>query len=363
MDKCDLSAPESLADVKNIIKTFVEKDPGGNGEGQTVGLALDTNLTGDVGGGYEYQLDSFFACYGAFPKHWIKDSEGNITYGSILPEVKEALSELSAWYSEGVIDRDFLFRTTNNITEIIKSGKCGSFFGPWWAPNNPLMDAMALDPTAEWVPYMIPTDSDGSVTYMSQKPSGKYVVVRAGYEHPEVVVKVISVLFDFGRFEDKEVEGLKDYFKKNVDPTARPIAINVGYKDALTRCYANLSKAIVGRIETTDLEMLELSYYEACESFLNSKSPTPEDWAAYTSRITACGLLKNTKVNEKESMFFGETDTMSTNGWKLAEDEKQVFLKIITGEEDISAFDKFVQDWLEEGGEQITAEVRAELNR
>lgn len=363
MDKCGLRAPENLNDVKNIIKTFVTKDPGGNGDGQTVGLALDTNLTGEVGGGYEYQLDSFFAGYGAYPKHWILNDSGELTYGSVCPEVKEALAVLSDWYKEGIIDKNFLIRTTNNITELIKDGKCGAFFGPWWAPNNPLMDAVALDPSAEWVPYLIPTADDGSVTYMSQKPSGKYVVVRAGYEHPEVVLKVISVLFDHGRFEDKDVEGLKDYFKKNVDPTARPIAINVDYKDALTRCYANLSKAIVGRIEPAELEMLELSYYEACESYLNSNSPTPEEWAAYTSRITACGLLKNTKTYDKQSMFFGETETMSKCWWKLRENEQKTFLKIITGETDISSFDDFVAAWKEEGGDLITEEVRAEVNR
>jgi len=361
MDKCGLTPPENLDDVKNIIKTFVTEDPGENGEGQTVGLALDTNLTGDVGGGYEYQLDSFFACYGAFPKHWIKDSEGELVYGSTCPEVKDALLELSRWYSEGIIDKDFLFRTTNNISEIIKNGKCGAFFGPWWAPNNPLMDAVALNPDAKWAPYMIPSNADGSVTYMSQKPSGKYVVVRKGYEHPEVVVKVISVLFDYGRFVDKDVEGLKDYFKKNVDPTARPIAINVDYKDALTRCYANLSMAIGGRIDTSELEMLEMSYYEACDSYLSSDRPTPEDWAAYTSRITACGLLKNTVTREKESMFFGETKTMSTNWWKLLEDEKQTFLKIITGESDITAFDEFVSEWKEEGGDKIRQEIKETL--
>ena len=32
-------------------------------------------------------------------------------------------------------------------------------------------------------------------------------------------------------------------------------------------------------------------------------------------------------------------------------------LKILTGEEDINAFDTFVKEWMEAGGEQITKEV------
>ena len=30
-----------------------------------------------------------------------------------------------------------------------------------------------------------------------------YVVVRKGYEHPEIVAKYISVIFDYSRYDDK----------------------------------------------------------------------------------------------------------------------------------------------------------------
>ena len=49
-----------------------------------------------------------------------------------------------------------------NIAELIVDGKCGSFFGPWWAPNNPLMEAMEKNPDAVWEPYLIRTTEDGS---------------------------------------------------------------------------------------------------------------------------------------------------------------------------------------------------------
>lgn len=32
----------------------------------------------------------------------------------------------------------------------------------------------------------------------------KYVVVRKGYEHPEIVMKILSVLFDYTRYEAKD---------------------------------------------------------------------------------------------------------------------------------------------------------------
>lgn len=37
--------------------------------------------------------------------------------------------------------------------------------------------------------------------------------------------------------------------------------------------------------------------------------------------------------------------------------EKQVYTNIIYGNESIDAFDKFVEDWKAQGGEQITKEI------
>ena len=363
MDKLGLEEPKTVEDVTHIVQEFIEKDPGNNGEGNTVGLVCDTNLTGECGYSYEYQMDIIFASYGAYPKQWIHNDEGEVVYGSVQPEAKEALAKLNEMYEDKIIDNQFLLRTTNNIIDLILEGKCGSFFGPWWSPNNPLMESMAVDTEANWQPYMISTDGDGSVSYYSQNPSYKYVVVRKGYEHPEIAVKILSVLFDYIRYEDKAAEGMAEYFKLNVDPTARPLGINVDYNDALDRCYSDLTKTLDGDIEENSLEILEASYYDACNNYLTKENPTVEEWAAYTSRITACKLLNQTKQNRVESLYFGETETMKAEWWKLRELEKKTYLEIVTGEKGIDEFDAFVEEWNEKGGEKITSEVAIELDK
>ena len=51
--------------------------------------------------------------------------------------------------------------------------------------------------------------------------------MRKGYEHPEIVMKIIRVLVDYSRFEDEEnADEINSYFALNVDPTARPLVIN-----------------------------------------------------------------------------------------------------------------------------------------
>lgn len=366
MDKLGLDAPETVEDVENIVHEFVQKDPGGNGKGETVGLVCDDELTGGCGYSYEYQNDIIFASFGAFPKQWIYNKDGEVVYGSVQNEAKAALGKLRQMYQQGTLDNNFLMRESSNIIELIVSGKCGSFFGPWWSPNNPLMSAMQKNPNAEWQPYLIQTDKDGQTSFASQNPNDKYVVVRKGYKHPEIVMKIVSVLFDDLRYDEEDVREMERYYQDNVDPTARPLAINVDYKDALMRCYDSLKDAIQGRKKLEDLGLLEGAYYISCSKYLDRKKDTSaqkswEDWAAYASRMTACSVLRKGQTRQVKSLFFGETKTMKSNWWRLEELEKKVYLEIVTRQKPLSYFDEFVKEWNRQGGEKIRGEVAQEL--
>ena len=366
MDKLGLSAPHTIDDVVNIVKHFISEDPGNNGvdasgKPNTVGLAVDTDVTGECGYSSEFLLDIIFACFGAYPKQWIMSDDGEIVYGSVTDEAKEALSYISSLYNQGVIDNDFLLRTSTNICELIENGQCGSFFGPWWAPNNPLANAVSSNPDADWQPYLIATDSDGTTSYHSQNPCYKYVVVRKGYEHPEIAAKMISVMFDKVRFDCTDSEEFKNYYQLNVEPTARPLSINVDYNNALSICYRNIDATISGRKNPDSLELLERSFYDACSEYIKNANKTSTQWAAYMSRIKACSLIAQDNIKVVDSLYFKTTDTMKSHWWRLKTKEKEAYLKIISGEEDISYFDTFVKEWNEQGGQTITSEVRESM--
>lgn len=362
MDKLGLSEPHTIDDVVNIVKHFISEAPGNNGvdasgKPNTVGLAVDTDVTGECGYSSEFLLDIIFACFGAYPKQWIMNDDGEIVYGSVTDEAKEALSYINSLYNQGVIDNDFLLRTSTNICELIENGLCGSFFGPWWAPNNPLANAVSRNPDADWQPYLIATDSDGTTSYHSQNPCYKYVVVRKGYEHPEIAAKMISVMFDKVRFDCTDSEEFKNYYQLNVEPTARPLSINVDYNNALSICYRNIDATISGRKNPDSLELLERSFYDACSEYIKNANKTSTQWAAYMSRIKACSLIAQDNIKVVDSLYFKTTDTMKSHWWRLKAKEKEAYLKIISGEEDISYFDTFVKEWNEQGGQTITSEV------
>ena len=358
MDELGLDEPENLQDVEYIISKFLEADSG------RVGLVTQSALCGGSGYSSQYLTDIIFATFGAFPKQWIENEDGEVMYGSIQPEAKEALAHLNELYETGILDSEFLFRSKSDIIELIEEGKCGSFFGPWWSPNNPLMNFSEKNPEAEWQPYLISTEDNGVTRYHSTNPTSyKYVVVRKGFEHPEIVFKIISVLFDYARYQDEEgATEVAQYDKNAVDPAARPLVINVDYKDALYSCYENIQAVFDGEKQLDELNYLEQSYAQQCADYYdNSENATAEQWAAYMSRITACSLISQDNVEEVKSSFFATTQTMESEWWRLEELESDAYLKIVIGQEDIDYFDEFVEQWKNQGGDTITREVKAYL--
>lgn len=353
IEKLGLKKPETMEEAMDVVKAFVENDVAGNGE--TVGLACSTGLI--AGSDETYGVDTVFAKYGSVPENWILNDNGEVEYGSLTQETKEALGYLNELYESGVIDSRFLLRKTENIDELVIDGKCGAIFGRWWAPNNPLNASYDADHTADWEPYFLTAEEENQVQTFASFDDWMYVVVRKGYEHPEIVGKYVSAIFDYSRYEDNQyAREVNEYFSINVDPTARPMNINVDYRDALYRSGENIRKALTNEISITQLSGLERSYYDTCRSFVGGSLTTANGWAAYTSRVTAVDTLVDGGIKEEKLLFMGDVDAEIPQ--ELQDLEQQTFLQIIVGEKPLDYFDTFVVEWYENGGRELTDSVR-----
>ena len=60
--------------------------------------------------------------------------------------------------------------------------------------------------------------------------------------------------------------------------------------------------------------------------------------------------------------YSGQTETMQAKWADLKKMEEETFAKIIMGKADISEFDTFVENWKNQGGDQILKEINEELN-
>ena len=108
MKECGFDAPETMDDVIKIATTFAEKYGG-------YGLAEDQNL------------DNFFRValsWGANPGIWVKQEDGTLGYGSIQPEMKEALAQYAEWYKDGVINPSFTTMDSDKMFQDMSNGKC-----------------------------------------------------------------------------------------------------------------------------------------------------------------------------------------------------------------------------------------------
>lgn len=348
-----LKEPETMAEAMEIAGRFVEEDMAGNDS--TVGLVCSTELVS--GSSSTYGADPIFTEFGAVPGKWTLDDAGNVIYGSVMEETKAALGYMHELYEKGILDPRFLLRSTENLDQMVAEGKCGALFGYWWAPNNPLSTTSKGDRAAVWKPYLL---SGQKKATLESYNDWKYVVVRKGYEHPEIVGKYVSVLFDYTRYEDVNARDINDYFSMNVDPTARPMNINVDYWDGLYRTTANIKQVMDGEMRVQELNGMEKAYYETCKSYINGSMTTVNAWAAYASRIQAVSLLSESGRGTLP-LSMGDADGEIPH--HLQRLETEAFLQIICGEKPLEYFDEFVQEWYDEGGREVTSLVQGGLVR
>ena len=328
MEQLGVKEPKTLDEALSVIRAFQENRMGAEEGEDPVGLVCDPGLVGTVS--TSYSVDSVFEMFGAYPQQWIKNADGEIVYGSLTEETKEALGYLRELYKQGILDPDFALRAQNNIRDLVVNGKCGAFFGLWWTPNNPLMDEYRKNKETDWEPYYLTADAKRTVEVYSTFWDSKYVVVRKGYEHPEIVMKILSVLFDYSRYEAEDADEVNSYFALNVDPTARPLMINVDYNEATYMVTKHIREALYspGNAKTReDLSAIEASYFDACKEYLEAEVP-----------------------------YLGDGDGEIPQTLRLL--EKNAFIQIIMGKKPVSSFDSFVEEWYRKGGDSLTERVR-----
>lgn len=358
MDQLGLEEPKDWEDAVQILKAFQENRMGAEEGEDPIGLICDTSLI--VNTSSNYSIEPIFEMFRAYPQKWQLTDSGEAIYGSLTEETKSALSYLNTLYESGVLDPNFALRAQNNLRDLVVEGKCGAFFGLWWSPNNPLMEEISRDPDSDWEPYYLTQEYQGQDNTLAAFRDNKYVVVRKGYAHPEIVMKIISVLFDYTRYEAKDAEAMNQYFGLNVDPTARPLVINVDYNEATYTMTEHIRDVLDGAMKEEELSLAERSYYDACRNYLEGDSYTAEDWASYKSRVSAVGLLVDASYRPPSRRYLHDVNIELPQS--LQNLEKNAFLQIIMGRQPISYFDEFVEEWYKQGGEELTRQVQKDIS-
>ncbi len=353
MDKYGLEEPKTLEDVINIVKVFQEKEG-------AMGLLAKNSIV-NVGNN-AYGLDALFALFGSYPEMWINDAEGNLAYGSILPETKTALAEIRKLVEDGVIEKNFVVYDDDQCNELATSGKAGIFFAPWWYLNWPLADMTKADENVYWNVYACPLDGNGKYNAHMMAPTTSYAVVRKGYEHPDAVVKTLnlSMMADSRRMP-APLPHEQAYESWQMAPVTL-LQCHYNEKEDKAR---NVIQALEGKKDPSELIAEEIRWYERSKYVLeNGAKKALEDNMAdgYYFTMGAYPIAKADDegiLNRVYATTYSKSESMDKKWATLEKLEDETFLQIIAGDKSIDEFDNFVSQWLSLGGADITAELSA----
>ena len=366
LDKLGLEAPKTIEELKEVAKAFVEQDPDGNGKDDTIGLAgpdASTKLYANFleSSNNLYGFDGIFSALHSYPGYWLEGEDGGAVYGSILPETKEALATLRDMYAEGLIDKEMGVR--EDSAESVISGKTGMFSGPFWMPYGPITDAVKQDPNANWQSYAAPLDENGEYTPHLMTPTSYYVVVRKGYEHPEAAMKILNnLLANESKFDEMEGGGGPGHYPLRLvyAPNDEMEVTTVAMREVLAGTkkpedYANMPSYKLLATDVQNVADAKLEPYDDM-NIKNWNIDSPHFTRAYSALVGTAPLVDN-EIKGVSSLIYSQTSTMEKRWVNLKKLEDETFLKIITGAMPLDAFDKFVEDWKNQGGDQITEEV------
>ncbi len=353
LKKLNLSPPENMNDLLKIAEAFTNEDPDGNGADDTYGFAVTKDLHNGV-----LSLAGFFAGYHAYPSIWIEDDAGELVYGSVLPEMKQALKILADMYQKGQIDREFGIKDLSNVRNSIADGKIGIEFGEQWNPMYPLISSFNNDPEADWTGYALVSADEKPAYSPSALGETIFYAVNSECEHPEALLKLLNTHIElcWGETSDFDYYYMPEENESVGVWKFSPVFPAIPLKN--TKAFVTLEAAR----KNNSFEQLKgeaAAIQRNIEAYQNGDLSQWGWFKIYGPN----GVYKHVLEYQENNLYMRDrfngapTPTMSISMNTLKQKEREVFVKIVMGATDIDEFDKFVGDWYQVGGREITREV------
>lgn len=190
LENVGMDIPETIDEFHDVIKAFVENDPDGNGENDTLGI-----------NGANGQFHYVFGAYGIMRNTYNLNDDGTVTYTSVEEPYKNALKTLAAWYAEGLIDPETFTDDRAKLREKWSSGRIGVMDdNAWWGEssrgNNSVFAMLQnRDPNAKITFYKAFTGPDGlsGASYGFPSITGQACVLFGADTTDEEVIRIMQM--------------------------------------------------------------------------------------------------------------------------------------------------------------------------
>ena len=221
LDRLNLERPATIDDWYNVLTAFKTNDLNGNGAGDVTPLVLDRM--------WEAYYMNFADAWGIELNEWVDYwmiRDGKLVFAPIQPETKEFLATMAKWYTEGLIDPEFITREDTNNYHIY-GNKAGAtcYWTGYVAGLNTNAEVQANDPNTNWqvIPPPVLTKGQSPKTFSQQAPVVNIAswAISSSSEHAVDIIKMFdyvysdegSVLFNFGIEGEsyQKANGILDY--------------------------------------------------------------------------------------------------------------------------------------------------------
>lgn len=206
LDIVGMDAPTNMEEFLKVGQAFADNkqkiaDATGINAKRVIPFTMNKELTWSG----SYSVEGFLNCFGTSIDSYFDNGNGELYYSNTSPAMKSALSTLRDMYSSGILDKEFLSKSAEQIQANIKAGYVGMVFGEWWMPKDVLDDSISNVATADWTWVNIPSANGVESQPVVKKVGvGGYNLVSKDCEHPEAAARLINLFYDIYYSDDAQ---------------------------------------------------------------------------------------------------------------------------------------------------------------
>ena len=356
LKKLNLSEPKNFEDVLAISTAFTKNDPDGNGKNDTYGFGVRGKP--DIWREY-YSMTGLFSAFGGMAPRLVVDENGVITKSENTAANKYALEQIAKLVAKKEIDPNFSTLSEQQVTEAIGQNKIGMFFGEHWVPQtvlNPIYKKMSeTNPDYEWKAFPI-YDMEGNYAKQSVPLScNGWYVINKDYEHPENLIKMMNVYV-------KACEEQPEYYMDSAEIKSiwsiSPISL-MSYNSNI-EIYDQICSVIDGETDYNSVTKNIQSSVDILKKWDKNKDPDSWSWHTIYDKDGAMSVLKQYLENDVpygQDYYYKVPESASNFGSVLDQLRDQLYLDVILGKKDISAFETYKTNWLASGGQMMLDDI------
>ncbi len=314
-------------------------------------------------------LDPVFGAYGVMPTCWVKNEDGTLRYDSVSPKVKDALALIRQWYADGLIDPDFYTFGEGDAAGHIDAGKVGIYTSPWWRGGADIQSELAT-PGMKLALMPYPKGPEGKQGRKASGEAGNCVVFRKGLDPLAIEAAINNLNWhterhtnwakyqQYGEWRNNHyfAEGIEWAFDENCELVPGPITkadsytwmaytdfgfIHGGYPEYQAEMFQEIAK----------WQEQDPATLNKAQRYILTQSVAPREALYYNA------VFDSRDVAMPNEYWGNPTQAMQEVQPDLDTLESQTFIDIVVGNQDLDAFDTFVEEWNASGGDVLTRDV------